>query len=110
MSNANVVPLFNDDDLPPANSRALSRRRPAKLAVISYRCAPERERVLEEIAGRADMTISQLEHRLSDIGLEYLHDLRRLPAARALEIYLREVCSRIVDEMVMAQGGRRKCA
>jgi hypothetical protein len=97
-----------DDDPPPASSRALSRRKPVKLAVISYRCAPERERALEEIARRAGMTVSQLEHRLSEIGLETIHNLRRLPAAKALELVLREYASKIVNEMVMAQGARKR--
>lgn len=106
---SNVVPIFQGDP-PPANAKANCRRKPVKLAVVSYRCSPERERVLEEIAAKSDMTVSQLEHRLSEIGLETVHGLRRLPAARALEIYLREVAANIVNEMVMAQGGRRRTA
>lgn len=110
MATSNVIPFCDDDDLPPASAKSLCRRKPVKLAVISYRCSPERERVLEEIAAKADMKVSHLEHRLSEIGLETVHDLRRLPATRALEIYLREVCATIVNEMVMAQGSRKKIA
>jgi hypothetical protein len=92
---------------------ASMRIRKPKLAVISYRCLPERERVLTDLAEHADMTVSQLEHRLSDIGLETVRDLRSLRVVRAMEILMRQCINGAVHEMVMAGKGshlRRKSA
>lgn len=73
---------------------------------ICMKCTQERERQLEALAAKADMTVSKLANNLTEIGMDTIFGLRELPSVKALEIVIRETAHRIVMEMATATRGR----